>query len=62
LLGSLPRRSRVSSQLFAFAFGRVPLDIIKYQGLTPQGCQVLITRTLGGLTSFCMFERTTCKM
>jgi len=43
--------------LFAFAFGRVPFDITKYQGLTPQGCQVSITRTLGGLTPFCMFER-----
>ena len=48
--------------LFALAFGRVPFDINKYQGLTPQGCQVSITRTLGGLTPFCMFERMTCKM
>jgi len=30
--------------LFALAFGHVPFDIIKYQGSTPQGCQVLITR------------------
>ncbi len=42
--------------LFAFAFGRVLFDITKYQGLTPQGCQVSMTRTFGGLTSFCMFE------
>ena len=48
--------------LFTFVFGHVLFDIAKHQRLTPQGCQVLITRTLGSLTPFCMLERMTCKM